>query len=103
MNRKECNCCCFCCFENNKNDWSLGHQKELHKCCCQWEKEKEFSKCDCKEREKDYNKCEYSHGNYLNKNYDYGFDNKFKNENSCDCAKSNYGYEKYDQKNFGWY
>ena len=102
MNRKENNCrCCFCCCENNKNDWDCGHEKEYKKYCfC--EREKEFPKHGCSQ-EKDFSKCGCSHDKCQNKNYDYGFENKSKYENSCGCGKSNYGYEKYNQNNFGWY
>jgi len=109
MNKKDCNCCCWCCCENQKNDW--GYEKEYQKCC--YEKEKEFPKCGCHQekefpkyschQEKEFPKCGCTYNNNLNKNYDYGFGNQSKNDGFCDCQKNNYGYSKYDQKNFGWY
>ena len=102
MNKKDCNCCCWhCCCENFKNDCGCGHEKESHQCCC--EKEKEFPKCNYFQNEKDFHKCGCSHEKYENENYDYGFNNQYKNEGFCGCQKGNYEYEKYDQKNYGWY
>lgn len=87
MNKKECNCCCCCC-ENNNNNWNWGQE---HHSCCQCCKEKATSQCDC-------------WGSKLqSQNYDCGCDNKYKNQSFCDCGKSNYGYEKYNQSGFGWY
>ena len=104
MNKKDCNCClCWCC-ENNKNDWNWGCEKEPKKCCC--EREKEFKKCGCNQ-EKDFSKCccekDFQKYDCSHNNYDFGFSNQCQNENYCECKNSNYGYNKYDQKNFGWY
>lgn len=99
MNRNRCNCCFCCCFdrENCKNNWGWEHENKSHK-CCHCEHEKEFPKCCCCcEREKEFPKCECAHDKFSNKKF--GFMGKSKDEDFCDCQKSNWNQS---ENNFVW-